>query len=76
MPFYVFAEDLVGALIGPFATVTDAQAHIAFCEARGDGAEMCVVADDEVAELGDRVAYRLTPDQDRVPVVQVDYYVS
>lgn len=36
--FYVFGEDMVPGLVGPFPTVEEAKAHIEFWRQRGDAA--------------------------------------
>lgn len=39
--FYVFGEDLVSGLVGPFQTRESALEHIEFQRARGDAAVCC-----------------------------------
>jgi hypothetical protein len=46
-PVYIYAQDFVSALIGPFDSKEAAYAHIVFCCGRGDGATMQVVDDPE-----------------------------
>ncbi len=67
VPCYVYAEDLASALIGPFANVAEAEAHIAFCAARGDAADACVVSANQAADLRNagRICMELTAQQDR-----------
>jgi hypothetical protein len=50
---YIYAEDFVGALVGPFDSEDDANTHIQLCKERGDGAEMRVVTDQEAADIED-----------------------
>lgn len=71
MAFYVFGEDLVAGLVGPFAARIDAEAHIAFCDARGD-ADPGRVVDATHADLLRRaglVDVEVTPDQDRALIL-------
>lgn len=67
MAFWIRAEDLVAAAVGPFETEAEAVEHVLFCVARGDAAE-AVVMNSEPLD----VALRLSPAEDRLPVPGVD----
>ena len=64
--FWVFGEDLASAMVGPFASKQDAEKHIEFCRARGDGAEMRVV--ETLDDYNDLIARKdpmlLLPEED------------
>jgi hypothetical protein len=63
---YVFGEDMASALVGPFDTREEAQAHVAFCEARGDGARHEVISSFIAARLDPAsVHLQMTPDEDK-----------
>lgn len=63
MGMYIYAEDLVAVLIGPFNSTAEAEAHIAWCrDVRGDGAEMRVV--DEFTANRMEVMETMTPERD------------
>lgn len=62
--FYVYAEDLASALIGPFDDRAAAEAHVVFLAERGDAAEGRVVTEAEAAAM-EEPGMRLTPDEDR-----------
>lgn len=60
MKWYVRAEDLVVAWVGPFNSWIEASNHIDFCTARGDGA---LIRDEgQFTPGGDMV---MTPEEDR-----------
>lgn len=63
MKYWIWAEDLVAAMIGPFDTREEAEAHIKFCEDRGDGAEMKVINGVEADYMDPNMV--LTPEQDK-----------
>lgn len=60
MAFWVRGEDMVVGFVGPFETLADAEAHVAFCVARGDGSTMSV---SDVAPGADEFVQ--TPEADR-----------
>ena len=60
--YWIHAEDLVAVLVGPFASRESAEAHIRFCEARGDAADMNVVTDEAARGMN---LDRWTPEEDR-----------
>lgn len=45
MKYYILADDLASAVIGPFDNSDMAEAHIEFCRQRGDSAEMEVASE-------------------------------
>lgn len=49
--YYIYAEDLVGALVGPFNSISAAEEHMLFCEERGDAATTRVVDETEARAL-------------------------
>lgn len=61
--WWIRAEDLILALVGPFDTEAQAQDHVRFCEARGDGATMVVFQGDTTPQIGQ--AYTITHKEDR-----------
>lgn len=63
--FFLFGSDLAFALIGPFASVADAEAHAAFCVARGDAAILRVVGSAEADAVRPDCGVVLTPEADR-----------
>ncbi len=65
MTYYVYAEDLASALIGPFHQQSVAETHIIYCQRRGDGAEMRVVDSAEAALLRPDIGTECTPREDR-----------
>lgn len=69
MGYWVYAEDLVSALIGPFDNRAEAEAHVEFCAERGDASEAegntRILTDEEVAPLRGTVGMIMTPDEDR-----------
>ena len=54
--YFIYASDLVSVLVGPFSCWSDATAHVEFCDARGDAADMKVIdaatAEESYADLG------------------------
>ncbi len=69
--WWVYAEDLVGALIGPFNDVEGCLAHIRFCRGRGDAAQMAyyecvdgVFVDDCGHPITFDGVYRMTQEED------------
>lgn len=78
MKYYIYAEDLCSALIGPFDTKEDAEAHVKFCKERGDCATMDILTADE-ADRGSKmqeIGMRLTPEEDRRWNAEEDRYES
>lgn len=66
MRYFINAEDLVCALIGPFDTKDAAEAHIQFCIDRGDGADMEVITETEMKTIdSDVYGLILTAEEDR-----------
>lgn len=70
--FYIYAEDLAAAVIGPFPTLFHAAMHVLFCAERGDaafsehgGLHRIVDEDTVVREDMRYLALTLTPEQDR-----------
>lgn len=45
MKYFILAEDLAAAVVGPFANSFEAEAHMAFCRQRGDSATMEVASE-------------------------------
>ena len=64
MSFWVYGEDLVSGLVGPFATAGEANVHIGFCRDRGDADPGMVVTDAEADRLRP-VGIEMTPEADR-----------
>lgn len=64
MAFWLFGEDLVSGLVGPFASRADADAHRAFAESRGD-ADPGRVVDDAEADALRPVGVEISPEADR-----------
>lgn len=62
--FYIYAEDLVAGVTGPFDTIKEAAAHIAFCRERGDADPGHIISQTQYDGLGD--VFTLTPEQDRL----------
>ncbi len=64
---YVYAEDLVGCVIGPFDTLQEAASHIVWCQdVRHDGAEMKVIESSELDAYLERAGQPLlSPQEDR-----------
>lgn len=60
--FWIYAEDMVGAIIGPFSGMDSAREHIKFCEGRGDAACMRVITGEEKDEID---VDEITPEEDR-----------
>ncbi len=63
--FYVYAEDLVAGLVGPFWSREEADAHVLFLEDRGDADRGRVVDETEAAALRPGVGIEMTPQEDR-----------
>lgn len=59
---WIYAEDLVGALVGPFTSNEAAEAHMEFCRERGDAAEMKIVTDTSAYPAD---TMRMTPQEDK-----------
>jgi hypothetical protein len=67
MRYFILAEDMAAAVVGPFGNSYEAEAHIAFCKMRGDSAEMEVTSE----SLADKWAIkhgalRMTAEEDRM----------
>lgn len=63
--FYVYAEDLCAGLVGPFLDRASAEAHVAFCAARGDADPGRIVDDREAQTLRGPDTLELTAEEDR-----------
>lgn len=65
MTYYIYAEDFVAALIGPFLTMDAAERHVEFCKKRGDAATMKIlnIGVDTAAKMD--VGLRMTAEEDR-----------
>jgi hypothetical protein len=67
---FIYSEDLASALIGPFANREEAQAHLKFCEERGDGARSEIISGFIARLIPDsEIGIRLTPAQDKEQVL-------
>lgn len=71
MAVWVRAEDLVVAFVGPFASRAEAEAHVEFCKARGDGAVFEIRERIEEGPTADD--WTLTPEEDRTESVPKEW---
>lgn len=62
MTFYVYAEDFVAGVVGPFRTAAEALSHIEFCKRRGDADPGRVITQEELDKTGE--VFMMTPEQD------------
>jgi len=64
--FHIYACDLACALITPFASRAEAEAHVRFCQDRGDAATMRILDDEELKQIdADDFHQILSPEEDR-----------
>lgn len=64
--FHIIAEDLAKALITPFSTLEEAEAHIRFCAERGDSASHVIINDEDLSHCdADDFALIMSPSEDR-----------
>lgn len=65
MGYWLYAEDLARALIGPFESKESAQEHIEFCRRRGDADPGKIVTEEEAEKLRSDLDYTISADRDR-----------
>lgn len=65
MKYFIIAEDLARALVGPFDTKADAETHVTFCVDRGDGATHEIVSQAELDTDADNYDLVMTAEEDR-----------
>jgi hypothetical protein len=67
MTKYIYFEDFVGMLVGPFHSQADIDAHIKFCEDRGDAADVVEIVDFDSERFHKLLADNdtMTPEEDR-----------
>lgn len=71
--YWIYAEDMVGVLVGPFENLADAFNHIQFCVKRGDGASHWIMDEREhdaiIRSFNPDI---ITPTEDRAHTPQKD----
>lgn len=65
MKYYLYCEDMVGAVVGPFDTIEQAEDHIKFLDERGDADTGVIFSETHLEEYTERAAYVCTPQEDR-----------
>ena len=71
--FYIYGEDLVDGLTGPFDTRAEAEEHVRLCESRGDADPGKVITGTEAQAIvrNDPGILVLTPEEDRAMLCPV-----